>query len=486
MHRRNKTLVVILMLLLAPAGVQAGFIKVWQLNETAAAPLLVVGRVLSVQKGERVPDGSLPWNAETLAMTAEVQVLRSYPVSEERALPDRLHVHFLAYGPSISMFINGYPPPLPNITDGQVLILPLQENKNPASDLWQLMADSGVDLTIPARAEIADAKTPPATARVFLDREIANSLSRGTPAEVSAVAAYIANQHDDLTGELMPLLGPGIGDDRERWAEVATDLLAAQGIPRPGTADLLAAKAKTKDWPGRESLFLTQVALEQLKASPETDALLIKTWIAEAPLHAWGSANSLLEYGDNRTTTETLREALRNDLAGTSYIAWTLARNGHQATLPEALARALKVADRPDADPSDLQGAAALLRDYGSDQQLNQLAGLVQKYQTADQKFYGSLWQYATESDNPREARVLAVVLRDRRVISNQTVSNQTGSNQARYCDFAVGVLEQAVGQQFRTGFPTDDQTLEERDQAVSRARAWLATQGISTPGISN
>src|SRR5580704_17579823 len=101
MHRRNKTLLVILMLLLAPAGVEAGFVKFWQLKETAAAPVLVVGRVLSVQKGERVPEESLPWKAETLSMTAEIQVLRSYRVSEEPVAADRLHVHFLAYGPSV-------------------------------------------------------------------------------------------------------------------------------------------------------------------------------------------------------------------------------------------------------------------------------------------------------------------------------------------------------------------------------------------------
>jgi hypothetical protein len=465
-----------MLVLLAPAGVQAGFVKFWELKETASAPILVVGRVLSVQKGERVPDGSLPWNAETLEMTAEVQVLRSYPVTEEHVLPDRLRVRFLAYGPSVTMITNGYPPPLPNFESGKVLILPLQENKNPATDAWQLMADSGVNLTIPARAEIAEAEPPPASASVFLDREIANSLSRGTPAEISAAAGYLANQHDDLTGELMPLLGPAIGDDRERWADVATNLLAAQGTPRPSVADLLSSKVEPKDWPGREGVFFAQKALQKLKASPETDALLITTWIGEAPLHAWGSANSLLEYGDNPITTETLREALRDDLAGTSYIAWTLARNGHQATLPEALARALKVADRPDADGSDLQGAAALLRDYGSDQQLKQLAGLVQKYQTADRKFYQMLWQFATESDNPREARVLAVVLRDRRVASGEF----------RYCDLAVGVLERASGQSFRAAAPTDDQTPVERDQAVSRALAWLASQGMSTQGPSN
>ena len=474
MHSRKKALLIVLALL-APAGLRAGFVKIWQLKEIAAAPVLVVGRVLSVQQGEAVSDGSLPWTAETLSMTAEIQVLRSYPASEDRIMPDRLSVHFLTYGPSVTMSVNGYPPPLPHFESGQAVILPLQENKNPSSDLWQLIADSGSNLITPARAEIPDSETPPATARAFLDREIANALSSGTPAEVSAAAGYLSSQYEDLTGELMPLLGPAIGDDRQRWAEVAADLLAAQGIPRPSVADLLASKAEPKDWPGRESLLLAQAALQKLKASPETDTLLITAWIGEAPLHAWGTANSLLEYGDHPVTTEALRKALRNDVPGTSYISWTLARNGHQATLPDALARALKVADRPDGDFTDLQGAAALLREYGSDQDLKQLAALVRKYQTADQKFYQVLWQDATESENPREARVLAVVLRDRRLVYGDT----------RYCDFAVGVLEQAVGQRFRAehsgpAAETPDQTLEERDQAVSRALAWLASRGLS------
>jgi hypothetical protein len=62
--------------------------------------------------------------------------------------------------------------------------------------------------------------------------------------------------------------------------------------------------------------------------------------------------------------------------------------------------------------------------------------------------------------------RVLAVVLRDRRVVSGET----------RYCDFAVGVLERAVGQHFGS----DGKTMKERDGAVSRTLAWLAYQGIS------
>jgi hypothetical protein len=420
--------------------------------------VLVVGRIVDVRKGELVPEGSLPWKAETVSMVADIEVLRSWTGSREPLAVDRIQVHYLAYGPSVTGFTNGYPPPLPFFQPGQVRILPLQENKDPAADLWQLTADSGVNVTLPARAEISDSGPPPASARAFIVREIANSLSRGTPAEVSAIAGYFAPPlGEELTDELMPLLEPAIGDDRGRWAEVAANLMAARGIPRPGVADLLAATVDRKD--------LAQVALAKLKASPETDTLLIQTWIAEAPLNAWVSANSLLEFGDNPVTTEMLRQALRDDLGGSSYIAWTLVRNGHKATLPDALARALKVADRPGGDYSDLQGAAALLRDYGSDGELRQLATLVRKYQIQDEKFYGTLWQYATENGNPREARVLAVVLLDRR----------TSFGETRYCDFALGVLEKAVGQNFGSG----GSTTKERDDAVSRALAWLKSQGL-------
>lgn len=452
--------VMLLLLMGTPLCIEAGSLRFWQLKDTAGAPVLVVGRVLSVQKGERIPDGSLPWKAETLAMTAEIQVLRSFTTSQKPISAEQLRVHFLAYGPSVTMFINGTPPPLPRIEPGEVLILPLQENENPASDLWQLVADSGVNLTIPARAEMPNSWPSPATARAFLNREIANDLSGGTSREVVAAAAYLGNQYEDLTGELMPLLEPVIGDEQQRWAEVATNFLGARG--RPNVADLIAGRAKPQNW----FQALAVAALQKLKASPETDNLLIKTWISEAPLHAEGSANSLLEFGDNPTTTETLRQALQNDLAGSSYIAWRLAQGGHLEVLPEAITRALKIADRPDAGQADLQSAVALLQDHGTDEQLKQLAALVHKYQTADRNFYYTLWQYATEFGNPREARVLAIVLRDRRFVSGET----------RYCDIAVSSLERAVRQDFGSA----GKTMNERDAAVSRALAWIESQGLS------
>jgi hypothetical protein len=375
----------------------------------------------------------------------------------------RLRIRYLIYGPSVTAFMNGTPPPLPRFEAGQVMTLPLQANANPLSEPSRLLGEHGIGLTIPAVAGMKEADDSPASGRAFVMRELANGLATGTPRDVDAAGAYLAGQNDDLSPDLMPLLSVAIGDNRERWAEVATATFHAEGTPRSGVAELMAGKT-----PARQSQLLARAALQQLKASPEADALLIHTWIANAPVNAWGAANSLIEFGDSPVTTETLRKALNDDVAGSSYIAWTLARNGHQAVLPEALTRALRVVDRsPAGDYDDVEGAAALLGDFGSDQQVRQLAGVVSKYQTQDSEYYSRLWQYATEAKNPREARVLAVVLRDRSPIPRTDF---------RVCDFAVGVLERVVGQ----NFGGSGKTLVERDEAVSRAMAWLAMNGFA------
>lgn len=448
-------------ILCTPAPAEARPVHPWQLDELAAAPVLVVGQVLAVQKGEPIHDTSFWWSSGSWAMTADVRVLRSYMASGKRLPFDRIKLRFVAC--CTKGFTDG--PFLPQIEPGQVQALALRENKDPASQPWQLIPDEGTGLTIPAREEMAFSE-PPATARAFLLREIANTLSRGTPKELTAVGVYLRDQILNMTADVMPFLGPAIGDDRQRWAEIATCILATTGIPRPSVAELLSGETAPEKWRWQKSLLIAQAALRKLGASGETDNLLIKTLIADAPLHEWGSATVLLEYADNPVTTETLRRALRDDLNGSSYIAWTFAHIGHQAVLNEALVRALKVADRPSGDLTDLQGAAMLLRDFGSDQQLDQLAGLVRKYQTQDREFYSPLWQWSTESDNPRAARVLAVVLRDRNPISKEM----------RVCDFAVGVLERATGQHFGAG----GKILAERDAAVSRALAWIKGQGIA------
>jgi hypothetical protein len=450
--------------LLLPLGLQAGFMKQWQLKETASAPVLVTGRVLAVHKNKRVSQDQLSWKAETWSMTADVEVLRFFTASGLLVNSHQIEVHFLSYGSSVTMFVNGTPPPLPHLTPGEVCILPLRENSNPASESWQLMADSGVDIAIPARAELEGEASAPTSARAFLIREIANTLSRGSPGEVFAVSGYLSHQMEDLSGDLTPMLSAAVGGDRQQWAEIAASLHAVLGIPRPTVADLFASKPEvlTNAWPGRGNLLLLQAALRKLQASPATNELLIRTWIADAPFNAWGSANSLIEYADDALTTASLRQALTNDLRGTSYIAMVLVNHGNKTILADAVARAFRVIDDPSglgSDFNEVQGAAALLRDHGSDQDLTRLAAAVRKYQPLDPKYYGVLWQDATGSDNPRETVILAVVLTDRRI--------EWGD--IRYCDSALGEFNRLTKQSLDIAAAS----IPERDAAISRALAW-------------
>ena len=453
---------IVFAVLAIPFVARASGIKVWQIKEAAAAPLIVTARVVSIEQYDRVPDGALPRKGETWEMTADVEVLRAFPNPERQLVGSQLRIRYLTYGPGISGG-NGSPPAV--FEPGQVMIFPLQQNANPLSEPSRLIGDHGYGLAIPALPGMIEANDPPASGRAFVLGEIANSLANGTSRDVAAVSNYLRDQFDNPAPDLMPLLRVAIGGNRERWAQVATGILSAQGIPHPGVAELMGEKTDSA-WRG--SLFLARAALQQLKASPETDRLLIHTWIVNAPVNDWGAGNSLLEYGDNPATTETLRKALSDDAAGSSYLAWTLVRRGHQAVLPDALARALQVVDRlPAVDYGDVEGAVELLLDFGSDQQLRQLAGVVAKYQLQNREHYQILWRFATDFNNPREGRVVAVVLRDRDPFSGLDM---------RVCDYAVGLLERAVGQKFATG----GKTLNERDEAVSRAMAWLAINGLA------
>jgi hypothetical protein len=261
--RALSTCIRLLLLLPLPISLQAGLIKDWQLKETESAPVLVTGRILRVHKNGRLPQDQVSWKAETWATTADVEVLRSFTASGMVVPSRQIKVYFLSYGPSVTFFINGYPPPLPDISSGEIRILPLRENRNPASEPWQLMADSGLDLTIPVRADTGESALA-SSARAFLIREFANTLSSGTPGEIAALSGYLLDETEDLSGELMPLLGTAIGGDRQRWAEIAASLYAAEGVPRPTVADFFSAKTGpfATPGPGRGNLPLLQAACE--------------------------------------------------------------------------------------------------------------------------------------------------------------------------------------------------------------------------------
>jgi hypothetical protein len=430
---------------------QAGKITVWHLEETAKAPVLAVGRVITLQRGEIVPDSSVPWHKETSAMTASIEILRSYADSGQRkpAAGDRIRLAFLAFGPHVNSFISG-DPSLPSFRRGDVLIFPLRRNENPAVDAWRMINDEGVNIAIRARAEMADSPKVPTTGRAFILREIANSLSRGTVLEVCSAAGYVSGESATLKPELMPLLELSIAADQRRWAEVAIGLMSAN---RPTISELRLSEGwRDVNWnPSNDHGYsIGKAALQKLPASPASDRLLIQALLAEAAFEAHKPAFLLEEYGDDPVLLELLNNALKQDLPGSSYIAWQLVKKGHRVLISEALAGALRVANLPRADfmgsqGEDLQGAVALILEDGTDEHVQQLAELVWKYRAVDPQYVNVLLGYVTSVGNLRAARVVAILLKDKGIARDQT----------RYCDLAVLYLELVSKQHFGAGGKT-------------------------------
>ena len=97
---RRLPVFVVLLAAFLPSYANAGRIKIAHLKDTEQAPILVVGRITAIHKGERVPENVLPWRTEPWTMTADVAILRSYSLSEsgKPAPGSRINVSFLAYG----------------------------------------------------------------------------------------------------------------------------------------------------------------------------------------------------------------------------------------------------------------------------------------------------------------------------------------------------------------------------------------------------
>lgn len=113
------------------------------------APVLVTGRVKSVEHGPLRHAPSASTSRDVIESTAVVEVLRSRSLSEDLRAPapfQSIRIRFYAI-PRQNGGVNG--PSLPTIEQGSVLIFPLRSRE----DVWRLSADSGSPPTLPATSD---------------------------------------------------------------------------------------------------------------------------------------------------------------------------------------------------------------------------------------------------------------------------------------------------------------------------------------------
>ncbi len=383
-----------------PLLVQAGLDPnhSWQLDEIAKAPVLIVGRVLTVQKGKMIHEGFGQAPPPTYAMTADIEVLRQFnSIGQPMGIPGRrLHLRFPQYD---GIDYSPLPLELPKIKPGSTLILPLRMNKDPASKSWRLIGDSGYDLTIPVEDQMKELESPVTDARAFLRREIANSLACGTPHEIFALSSTVHVNWNYLQRDLMHSLETRIGGNKNRWAGIATGILATTGGPGWKVTDILQGDNRgTKRLDPTYTAFIRQILLK-LPNAKEAQTMVIKNLVFNSAAYDGDSAQSLMCYLYDPVLIKSMKSALKKNVRGTMHVALIMAAKGQNACLAESLKRALKVLDNPDAYPSDsygtgdIYGAAILISEYGNRQQRSRVAKLSQEYQTTKPDYAAFLWR---------------------------------------------------------------------------------------------
>lgn len=442
---------------LLAATAHAGFIKSWSIGQLEQAPVLAVCAVEDVAKRGTVPAGTVRWSGSYQWHEATLRVERVHSNLPLAPVPgDRIIVRYVGFGDSLPGGISGSPI-WPVFEKGQRAVFPLSPPKE-RSGRWSLIAEEGINVTVPAiEREWRTADAPP-TPREFIVTELINALANGSPGEQFAASAYM---RESFPPEAQRLLDAAIGNDDERWLAVAASIVSSLGIPRPSLAQVMSG-ANVKDLVRGPILVLLAHALQKGAKREWPDRLITKL-VDDAPVHAWGSATTLVQFKDSAVLIDRLRDALSRDQNGAVTIAWYLVRNEQRSVLPQALVAAQKLVMNPGpVNMSELQAASGLIRDYGDDAQFGALVVTLRRLKTADVEQYRKLFGSAAYSQNKREIQLAAVLIDDTR----------EGFPPMRYCDIAVGVLQRLSGQDFGV---VQNMTRPDWDHAISRARDWLA-----------
>lgn len=364
----------------------------WTLAEIADAPVLVTGRVVSLEM-ENGPHftGDPKQSAPDQNMTAEVTVLRLVrkPDVTGPVPAGHLKIRFIGRdGPDFSFCARE----LPQIEPGQVLVLPLKTNGSGALEPWQLVGRDGYGLTTRVAEEMRAPAPAAPNGRSFLIRELVNSFRGTDPIAKFMAASLVATQASYLEPELSTDVRNSLGGDRKRWAQLLASILVSYPGGNPLTLADVRAGTTNPPWARFQGFPLAQLALKHLPESA-AESLVWRAIFAELPsltdepyhpLFAYNPSFALhrgvsyvSHYRDDPTFLKGVRTALRGDFAGSSYLASVLMSEGQMACLPEALRRATKVIRRPETNGDDVFSAIRLVLEHGTDDQRRELATVV-------------------------------------------------------------------------------------------------------------
>ena len=453
-------------LVLACSSAHARPVYLWTPQEIAEkAAVIAVGEVLEVKVARPIPPEETHWKTPLLEMNAKIRVLRSFADGIQLSLspsPEFLVTYSAIDWSRTDGVANG--PQFPELHVGDVFAFPLQEMSDPARAERKLIGEEDFGLLVPCLRESPEGDAA-ARGEEFLLAELANTLRRGSYAEVYQAAKYGGHALRALQGAYDRLVGTV---DENQWLRIfVASYCALPSSPRPTIAEML--QGSTGDRP--YAAFSVR-ALGHLKREGLDDRV-IETAIRNMAVSSWGTALTLkLNYPRHPTALALLTDALNEDQSGALQIADSLVEDRTHPLLPaalEAAGRWLRKRDRVDLKDratwggfGALRSACRLVRRWGDDEVFEVLLDEFRRALEEDRARFAVLWQASAYAKEPRVIELCRIAIDDCGELSRDR----------RLCDVATTELQRVTGEDF--GWLAE-QSPAERDQAVARAKDWLA-----------
>ncbi len=418
------------------------------LDQLAAAPLLVVGRVEAIAERRRLPGSNPRYPQYAGPAIATVRVIRAF-------LPlDKNQIRLSYYGLGARAVVDG--PGEPVLRVNNVYILPVKSDGTG----WSVVEKPNIVTILPGVAR-STSTAPAATAKAFLLREVANVLLSGSVEDMFDIAEFLKFQPSrGLMGEVMAELHLSLAPESVRFLEVAAVFFASA----------LTSKADIVNLPSERASVNRQIASLLLHDIPKQDAIkrvarILIRWIGDPsfPYRFVPHIHTTLTPEFNSELADLLSEELQSPQQGSIYAASWLAESGEHSLLSASTAAAIRALRMRNIVGNDLVAAGRLIVNYGDEAQFESYLQALTQARIANDTRYDSMWRLAESQKGPRVIRILTSILQDERL------SRRSTDHGLRYCDAAGLRLQQAVGVNF--GF----RHFGVQNAAVSRARRWVA-----------
>lgn len=425
-----------------------------------AVPVLAVGTVEQVIKLGPVPatERRLPWEARKYEARVLVRRVFFHQAGRPFDSGARITIHYTNPDELPSGGGGSIGPPFNlDLHPGQTFLFPLIYEHGS----WHVQPDPVAKTVVPAITAAPTFGEPSRAGSAFVFRELANVLAHADGRRRSEVAQYITAFGGDVPDELPRLLALAFGANDDAWLEAGCAFLGNLGVPRD-TSEFVYGEASPPFHDVRH--LITWILWKGDRR--DYPNRLIRCLLRNQGAYAWGAAVTLIDFKDSTVLIDGLNSDMRRNQPGSMMVAQYILNAGQNAVLPDALELAQRLVNRMAAPASDLRAAAQVIIEKSDGRHFGELVALLSRWKHEDERRYRNLWSAAGYIQNPRELRLAAVLIDDKR----------PGFGVLRYCDAAAGVVQMISGVKFGIA---QQMSPEERDRAVSRAAAWLKAQGV-------